>query len=77
MAHHLFSALSSALFYTTLTWIPPTYAEAGWSSGETGGLLRELWSEGQRLDAHDMLKQVTGTEIELEAVAERIREHLK
>ncbi len=44
---------------------------------EAGGLLRELWSEGQRLDAHDMLKQVTGTEIELEAVAERIREHLK
>lgn len=38
----LFSALSSALFYTTLTWIPPTYAEAGWSSGETGGLLLVL-----------------------------------
>lgn len=38
----LFSALSSAMFYTTLTWIPPTYAEAGWSSGETGGLLLVL-----------------------------------
>jgi CP family cyanate transporter-like MFS transporter len=35
----LFAATSSALFYTTLTWIPPTYAEAGWSSGETGTLL--------------------------------------
>jgi CP family cyanate transporter-like MFS transporter len=35
----LFAAMSSAMFYTTLTWIPPTYAEAGWSSGETGGLL--------------------------------------
>lgn len=44
---------------------------------EAGGLLRDLWSEGQRLDAHDLLKQVTGTEVELEAVAERIREHLK
>ena len=44
---------------------------------EAGGLLRDLWSEGQRLDAHDMLKQVTGAEVELEAVAERIREHLR
>ncbi len=38
----LFAALSSAMFYTTLTWIPPTYAEAGWSSGETGMLLLVL-----------------------------------
>lgn len=38
----LFAALSSAMFYTTLTWIPPTYAEAGWSSGETGTLLLVL-----------------------------------
>lgn len=44
---------------------------------EAGDLLRELWSEGQRLDAHDLLKQVTGAEIELGAVAERIREHLR
>jgi CP family cyanate transporter-like MFS transporter len=38
----LFAAMSSAMFYTTLTWIPPTYAEAGWSSGDTGGLLLVL-----------------------------------
>lgn len=44
---------------------------------EAGGLLRELWSEGQRLDAHDLLRQVTGAEIEMEAVAERIREHVR
>jgi hypothetical protein len=44
---------------------------------EAGGLLRELWSEGQRLDAHDMLRQVTGAEVELEAVAERIRARLR
>ena len=44
---------------------------------EAGSLLRDLWSEGQRLDAHDMLRQVTGAEVELEAVAERIREHLR
>jgi CP family cyanate transporter-like MFS transporter len=38
----LFGALSSALFYTTLTWIPPTYAEAGWSAAQTGTLLLVL-----------------------------------
>jgi CP family cyanate transporter-like MFS transporter len=35
----LLGALSSGMFYTTLTWIPPTYTEAGWSTGETGTLL--------------------------------------
>jgi CP family cyanate transporter-like MFS transporter len=38
----LFAAMSSAMFYTTLTWIPPTYAEAGWTSGQTGTLLLVL-----------------------------------
>ncbi|MBI1180064.1 MAG: MFS transporter [Alphaproteobacteria bacterium] len=38
----LFAAVSSALFYTTLTWIPPTYTEAGWSTEETGTLLLVL-----------------------------------
>ncbi|MEN3951792.1 MFS transporter [Iodidimonas sp. SYSU 1G8] len=35
----LLGALSSGMFYTTLTWIPPTYTEAGWSTAETGTLL--------------------------------------
>ena len=43
---------------------------------EAGSLLRELWSEGQRMRAEEMLKDVTGSTLELEAVAERVREFL-
>jgi CP family cyanate transporter-like MFS transporter len=38
----LFAAVSSALFYTTLTWIPPTFSERGWSMERTGTLLLVL-----------------------------------
>jgi hypothetical protein len=41
-----------------------------------GSLLRELWSEGQRLNADELLKELTSAEIELEAVAETVREGL-
>jgi hypothetical protein len=41
-----------------------------------GSLLQELWSEGQRMRAEEMLKEVTGSTLELEAVAERVREFL-
>jgi hypothetical protein len=44
---------------------------------EAGSLLRELWSEGQRLSADEMLKEVTGSPAEMESVAERIREHVR
>jgi len=43
---------------------------------DAGSLLRELWSEGQRVRAEEMLKDVTGATLEMEAVAERIREVL-
>jgi hypothetical protein len=43
---------------------------------EAGNLLRELWGEGQRWQADVFLKDVTGASIELEAVADRVREHL-
>jgi hypothetical protein len=39
-----------------------------------GSLVRELWSEGQRMNADELLNEVTGGKLELEAVAERIRE---
>jgi hypothetical protein len=39
---------------------------------EAGGLLRELWHEGQAMSADEMLDQVTGAPLELAAVAERI-----
>jgi hypothetical protein len=42
-----------------------------------GNLLRELWSEGQRLTADEMLREVTGAAVEMESVADRIRDTLR
>jgi hypothetical protein len=44
---------------------------------EAGSLLRELWSEGQRISADELLKDVTGAELEMAAVAERVAEDLR
>jgi hypothetical protein len=41
-----------------------------------GSLLRELWSEGQRLNADELLREVTGGSIEMESVAVHAREAL-
>jgi hypothetical protein len=43
---------------------------------EAGSLLRELWSLGQQPTADELLKDVTGAEIELAAVGDRVRERL-
>ena len=40
---------------------------------EAGSLLRELWSLGQKSTADELLKDVTGAPIELEAVADKLR----
>jgi len=40
---------------------------------EAGSLLRELWSLGQKPTADELLKDVTGAPIELEAVADKLR----
>jgi hypothetical protein len=46
-----------------------------WSSKrEAGSLLRELWSLGQKPTADELLTDVTGSEIRLEAVADRVAE---
>ncbi len=44
---------------------------------EAGSLLRELWGEGHRLNADELLDEVTGEELEMEAFAESLREQLK
>jgi hypothetical protein len=44
---------------------------------EAGSLLRELWSEGQRISADELLKDVTGAELEMAAVAERVGDDLR
>ena len=46
------------------------------ASREAGSLLRELWGEGQRMRAEELLKEVTGSALEMEAVAERVKEVL-
>ena len=43
---------------------------------EAGSLLRELWSLGQQPTADELLRDVTGADLELAAVVDRIREPL-
>ena len=46
------------------------------SKREAGSLLRELWAEGQKPTADELLRDVTGETLELAAVADRVREAL-
>ena len=46
------------------------------TSRSAGSLLRELWAEGQRPTADELLREVSGAEVEMEAVGERVRESL-
>ena len=39
--------------------------------------VRELWGEGSRLNADELLADVAGEELEMEAFAESLRELLK
>jgi hypothetical protein len=43
---------------------------------KAGGMLRELWSEGHRLNADELLADVTGEELEMEAFAQSLRDQL-
>jgi hypothetical protein len=44
---------------------------------EAGSLLRELWSEGQRLTADELIAEVVDTDLDLDAVGERIAETVR
>ncbi len=46
------------------------------TSREAGSLLRELWAEGQKPTADELLKDVSGAELEMASVDDRIRETL-
>jgi hypothetical protein len=52
------------------------FGNAWFSRREAGSLIQELWGEGQRWPAEEFLKDITGSTLEMEAVAERVREHL-
>jgi hypothetical protein len=52
------------------------YGNAWFARREAGDMLRELWSLGQKPTAEELLRDVTGETLEMEAVADRIREAL-
>jgi hypothetical protein len=52
------------------------FGNAWFAQREAGSLLRELWSEGQKPTADELLYEVTGEKLELAAVGDRIREAL-
>jgi len=52
------------------------FGSAWFARRDAGSLLRELWSEGQRLTADELLRELTSAEIELEGVAEYVRDAL-
>ena len=52
------------------------FGNAWFSRREAGSLLRELWAEGQKPTADELLREVTGEQLELAAVGDRVREAL-
>ena len=52
------------------------FGNAWFSRREAGSLLRELWAEGQKPTADELLRDVAGEKLELAAVGDRIREAL-
>jgi hypothetical protein len=52
------------------------FGNAWFARRDAGSLLRELWGEGQKHTADELLREVTGETLELEAVGDRIREAL-
>ena len=52
------------------------FGNAWFTRREAGSLLRELWNEGQKPTADEILAETSGDRLQLEAVADRIREAL-
>jgi hypothetical protein len=52
------------------------FGNAWFARREAGDLLRELWSLGQGPTAEELVRDVTGGGLELDAVTDRIRERL-
>jgi oligoendopeptidase F len=58
------------------SYLRETFGNAWFTRRDAGSLLRELWSEGQKPTADEILADVTGESLELESVADRVREAL-
>ena len=52
------------------------FGRAWFAERRAGSLLRELWSEGQGLDADAVAREVTGAALELDAAVEQARERI-
>jgi hypothetical protein len=52
------------------------FGNAWFSRREAGSLLRELWAEGQKPTADELLYEISGEKLELAAVGDRVREAL-
>jgi hypothetical protein len=52
------------------------FGNAWFTRREAGALLRELWAEGQKPTADELLYEVSGQRLELAAVGDRVREAL-
>jgi hypothetical protein len=64
-------------FHTQIeSYLRQELGRAWFTRPEAGSLLRELWSEGQRLTAAELLDQVAGAKLELAAVGERVHEEV-
>jgi hypothetical protein len=53
------------------------FGTAWFTRREAGSLLRELWTEGQKPTADELLAEVAGAELDLGAVADRIGETIR
>jgi hypothetical protein len=53
------------------------FGTAWFTRREAGSLLRELWAEGQKPTADELLAEVAGAELDLSAVAERVGEFVR
>ena len=58
------------------TYLRQKFGRTWFADRAAGSLLRELWGEGQRMTADEMLREVTGASVEMESVAEIIRDTL-
>ncbi len=58
------------------TYLRERFGNAWFARREAGSLLRELWTEGQKPTADELLRDVTGETLELAAVGDRVREAL-
>ena len=69
------SYLRAWAFEALLRWfMREEFGTAWFTRREAGSLLQELWAEGQKPTADELLAEVAGAELDLGAVAERIGE---